>query len=147
DALSPLHCLPLVDAIPRPTSSSLSTPSPSPYAPQRYPSPPKPVRPSPPPAAPLAHPPAPSYPPPDTPETPSPSYSTSSSPASTASPKTPHGIEDHTARIVLAELSPVSLISSILLPSGILAAALGEGSSATLSTRSLSSPLRTQSLF
>ncbi|EIW80626.1 hypothetical protein CONPUDRAFT_82776 [Coniophora puteana RWD-64-598 SS2] len=93
---------------PGPTSSSSSTPSPSPYAPQRYPSPPKPVRPSPPPAAPLAHPPAPSYSPPDTPETPSPSYSTSSSPASTASPKTPHGIEDHTARIVSAESSPVS---------------------------------------
>ncbi|EIW76961.1 hypothetical protein CONPUDRAFT_158102 [Coniophora puteana RWD-64-598 SS2] len=86
----PLPCLPLIDAHTRAHIVEL------------------PVHPSPPPPAPLAQPPAPSYLPPDAPETPSLSYSTSSSRASTAPPKTPHGIEDHTAWIVSAESSPVS---------------------------------------
>ena len=63
---------------------------------QRYPSPPKPLYP----------PPSTYITPPRTPDTPSPSYSTSTSPASTASPPTPPGMEDCTARIISTSSSP-----------------------------------------
>ncbi|KIJ15514.1 hypothetical protein PAXINDRAFT_77274 [Paxillus involutus ATCC 200175] len=83
-----------------PFASSSTGPSPSPSCGQRYPSPPKPVY-QPPPNPSSAY-----MTPPTTPDTPSPSYSTSTSPASSASPPTPPGVEDHTARIVSASSSP-----------------------------------------
>ncbi|KAF9243147.1 hypothetical protein BU15DRAFT_86565 [Melanogaster broomeanus] len=102
----PTYILPsTTKATPPPTanpfaSSSTTGPSPSPSSGQRYPSPPKP-------AYPLPTNPSSAYmTPPTTPDTPSPCYSTSTSPASSASPPTPHGIEDHTAKIVSASSSP-----------------------------------------
>ncbi|KAG1880015.1 hypothetical protein F4604DRAFT_1922692 [Suillus subluteus] len=77
------------------SSSHFGKPTPT-YG-HHYPSPPKPDFP----------PPNSSYiTPPTSPDTPSLSYSTSTSPASTASPPTPPGMEDCTARIVSASSSP-----------------------------------------
>ena len=98
----PTYILPSTKkSTPPPTANPFASPSnttPSPSYGQRHPSPPKPV-----------FPPAP-YPtmayvtPPDTP--PTPTYSASTSPASSASPPTPPGIEDLTAKIVSASSSP-----------------------------------------
>ncbi|KAG1821437.1 hypothetical protein DFJ58DRAFT_739126 [Suillus subalutaceus] len=86
---------------PPPTTNPFPPPpatlAPTPTYGHCYPSPPKPDFP----------PPNSSYiTPPTSPDTPSPSYSTSTSPASTASPPTPPGMEDCTARIVSASSSP-----------------------------------------
>ncbi|KAH7904011.1 hypothetical protein BJ138DRAFT_1019739, partial [Hygrophoropsis aurantiaca] len=83
--------------IPFPPATTSDTPAPS-YG-QRYPSPPKPSYP-PPLVSQSAY-----MTPPTTPDTPSPSYSASTSPASSASPPTPPGIGDLSAKIVSASSS------------------------------------------
>ncbi|KAN0081278.1 hypothetical protein V8E55_008902 [Tylopilus felleus] len=99
----PTYILPSTKkSTPPPTANPFAAPasvSPSPSYGQRHPSPPKPVFPPPNPTAAYMT-------PPTTPDTPSPSYSPSTSPASSASPPTPPGIEDHTAKIVSASSSP-----------------------------------------
>src|SRR5882757_6435664 len=82
---------PSTNPFPPPPTGTITTPSHGPC----FQSPPKPVYP--PPSAYITT--------PTTPDTPSSSYSTSASPPSTASPPTPPGMEDCTARIVLASSS------------------------------------------